>query len=64
MKKYEFALQHDNGELIIQTRARNITIAMEIICKAENCPQSAIKWWRVIPTAKQIKKTQNLMRGI
>lgn len=64
MKNYEFALHHDNGEIIIRTRARNIAIAMEIICKAENCPQSAIKWWRIIPTKSQIKKTQNIMRGI
>lgn len=64
MKTYELALKHDQGTVTLRTRAANIQAAKEIICKAENCPESAIQWWRVVPTAKQIKKTKSLMRGI
>lgn len=64
MKTYEITLKHDKGEIKIRTRSTDIGTAMQIVCKAENCPLSAVKTWRVVPTKKQIKKTQNLLRSI
>lgn len=64
MKTYEIQLKHDAGEVIIRTRATDISAAKVIVCAAERCPPSAIGWWRIVPTPCQIKRTQNLMRGL
>ena len=63
MKTYEFTLKHDKGIVTLRTRARNLQTAQDIICKAENCPKSAIQWWRVVPTQKQIQRTKSLMNN-
>ena len=64
MKQYEITLNSDSGIINIRTRARNIQSAIDIICKAENAPKSAVISWRIIPTKKQIQKTQRLLIGI
>lgn len=64
MKTYEFTLKHDNGTVKIRTSADNLEAAKLIIIKSEGCPERAITAWRIIPTAKQIRKTKNLLRGI
>lgn len=58
MKTFEFTLLHDNGKIKIRTSARNLSAAIEIIRKSENCPDSAIMCWRVVPTQKQINKAK------
>jgi hypothetical protein len=64
VKKYEIRLKHDNGEITIRTSATDIGTAIQNVCKAENCPKSAVQSWRIVPTKKQIKKTQSLLRSI
>ena len=64
MKTYEFTLYHDNGKTKIRVTAGNLERAQKLLMIAEDCPISAIQSWRIIPTAKQIKKTQSLLRGI
>lgn len=62
MKTYEITLRHDDGKTTFRTIARDYRAAQEQICKAERAPLSAIMTWRVIPTARQIQKTKNLLR--
>lgn len=64
MKTFEFVLNHDGGKVTLRTGANSLPEAEAIILKAENAPKSAIQSWRVVPTAKQIKRTKSLMRGI
>ena len=63
MKTYEFIIKHDNGKVTLRTSADNLEAAKLIIMKAEGCPERSITSWRIVPTAKQIKKTKNLLRG-
>ena len=42
-KEYRFILTHDNGKIKIRTVATSLESAILIICKAENCPESALK---------------------
>jgi hypothetical protein len=64
MKTYEITVKHDSGNKTIRTRARNHSVAFEMVCNFENCPRSAIVTWRVVPTKQQIRKTQRLLSGI
>ena len=64
MKTYEISLRHDSGSVTIRTRASNIETAMKMVCDAEKAPLGAIKHWRVVPTARQIKRTQSLLRSL
>lgn len=64
MKTFEIQVKHDNGETVLRVRARNIDAANEMVMQAEGCPRSALGWWRVVPTAAQIKKTKNLLRNL
>lgn len=57
-RMFELTLQHDNGQIKIRTSATSIRAAYTQVCKAENCPESAVLYWRVIPTKKQIRQTQ------
>lgn len=61
MKKFEIEVKHDNGNFKITVTARNIEAAKMMVMIAENCPPSALGWWRVVPTARQIAKTKRLM---
>lgn len=42
MRTYHITIKHDKGVLVIRTKARNKAAAVEIVCRAENCPKSAI----------------------
>jgi len=42
-KEYRFILTHDNGKIKIKTVATSLESAIFMICKAENCPESALK---------------------
>ena len=64
MKTYELTVKHDNGEVTIRVRARNVEMAHQMVENAEGCPRSAIYTWRIVPTKKQIQRTKNLLRGI
>ena len=64
MKAYEITLTHDAGEVTIRTHAGTIFAAIENVCNAEKAPRSAVKTWRVVPTAKQIARTKNLLRSL
>jgi hypothetical protein len=64
MNQYEIVLKHDGGKKVFRVGAINIHRAKQILLDAERAPMSAIETWRVIPTAKQIKKTQNMMRNL
>lgn len=43
MKTYKFKLHHDHGIEIIKTVSRGIVSAVNNICKAEGCPESALE---------------------
>lgn len=62
MKTYSITLRHDAGEVTLQTRAENISEAQRLVCNAECAPLSAVKSWRVVPTARQIRRTKSRMR--
>jgi Fe-S cluster biogenesis protein NfuA len=64
MKTYVITVSHDHGSIDIQTIAQNIESAISIIMACEGCPRCAIGAWRIIPTKKQIAKTQRLLTGI
>lgn len=60
MKTYKIQLKHDKGETIITTRARNIQAAIDSVMIAEQCPRSAIGYWSVVLTKKQLAKKEVL----
>lgn len=64
IKRYEFGVRHDSGTLKIRTAASSLEAAKNIVMQAEGCPEGAITSWRIIPTARQLKKTKSLMRGL
>jgi hypothetical protein len=64
MKKFEFLLNSDSGEYYLTVTAQNYGAAEKIVLDSEKCPKRSIRSWRVVPTAKQIKKTKSLMRGL
>ncbi len=64
MKTYEIALRHNAGTVTIRTRATDISAAKALVCASEKCPESAVAWWRIIPTPRQIARTKSLLRGI
>lgn len=64
MKTYEITLKHDSGTVALRTRAESIEAAKRMICEAERAPESAVACWRVVPTARQIKRTKSLLRSI
>lgn len=64
MKTYEFTLKHDGGTATVQVTASTLGAAKYIVLNSEKCPETAITSWRVVPTARQIRKTKNLLRGI
>lgn len=64
MKQFEFEIKHDNGTITLRTFARNLEEAQNVICKAEDCPRSALGYWRIVPTKKQLAKTKRLMQNI
>ena len=43
VKEYRFILTHDNGKIKVKTAATSLESAILMICKAENCPESALK---------------------
>lgn len=64
MKTYEFQFKHDGGSTVIRTTGTDVNSAKRKVLEAEKAPESAIGWWRVVPTQKQINKTKNLLRNI
>jgi hypothetical protein len=64
MKNFIFTLKHDNGAVNIGIRAENLKAAQQQLMNSEKCPLSAIQTWWIIPTAKEIQKTKNLLRGL
>ena len=52
MNRYEFELEHDNGEAKVIIIARNIQSAVAQVINAEGCPESAIKGIKVKPIKK------------
>ena len=54
MRNYLIKLSYDNGSFNIQVRARNKKVAIDMITKAENCPESAIT--KIIHLKKGVKK--------
>lgn len=61
MKTYEIALSTDSGDVVFRVGAKDIQSAQTLLLSLERAPVSAVKWWRVVPTAKQIRKTKSLM---
>ncbi len=64
MKTYEFTLKHDAGHVTLRIRANNLPAAQKVVLDAEKAPASAIQYWRVVPTAKQVSRTKSLLRGL
>ena len=64
MKTYEITLKHDNGQVSLMMRANTYDAAKRMILEAEKAPESAILYWRVVPTKRGIAKTKSLMRGL
>jgi hypothetical protein len=52
LKTYIATVQHDNGTTLMNVKAESPERAIEIICKSENCPQSAIS------NIEQVKHTR------
>ena len=42
MKKYTFTLQYDKGRHVLHVFARNLSTALDMIMKAEACPEGAV----------------------
>lgn len=64
MKTYQFQINHDKGSQIFNITGSDVNSAKQSLLTLENAPESAIQWWRVVPTAKQIKKTKNMLRNL
>lgn len=64
MKHYLVNLQHDGGNITAETFASSIERAKALVCNAEKAPLSAVKWWQVVPTPKQIRRTKSLLRNL
>ncbi len=62
MKLYNITLSSDSGPVTLMVRADNYQAAQQRACTIEGAPLSAVKSWRVIPTARQIARTKNLLR--
>lgn len=62
MKTFNITLSHDSGEVTLMIRADNYQGAIKRACLIEGAPESAVKSWRVIPTARQVARTKNLLR--
>lgn len=52
MNRYEFELEHDNGQAKIIIIARNIQSAVAQVMNAEGCPESAIVSVKIKPIKK------------
>jgi hypothetical protein len=63
-KTYALTLRHDSGTVEIRIAASSLASAKQRVLDAERAPESAIQSWRIVPTARQIRRTQNLMRCI
>lgn len=64
MKTYRIGLKHDNGTAEIGVQANSIQEAKKLIMELEKFPESAMTYWAVVPTKKQIARTKSLLRGI
>lgn len=64
MKRYLFTLKHDSGTATIGIVDQNLESAKRRLLDQEKAPESAILYWSVVPTAKQLKNTKSLMRGL
>lgn len=64
MKTYEFGMIYNGVINHIRIQDNNLKNAEKRVLQLENAPKRAIQYWRVVPTASQIKKTKNLLRGI
>lgn len=42
MRKYSVKVKHDNGTTTFNVMATDFISAIDIVCKAEGCPRSAI----------------------
>jgi hypothetical protein len=64
VKTYEITLTGETTPYRI--RANDLTEAARDACKTSGVPfsVSAVHHWRVVPTARQIARTKNLMRGL
>ena len=64
MKTYGFCLKHDNGTVRIYIQDDSLESAKKRVLEKEKAPERAIDFWWIVPTAKQLKKTKNLMRNL
>lgn len=62
--KYTFGLSSDTGDYELTVTAQCVEAAKQIVLTTQNCPERSIKYWRKVPTAREIKKTKSMMRGL
>lgn len=71
MNRYTATIKHDTGKYKITTDAENQEKAIELICKAENCPACAIikltekeLFYKVVKIFRVSGRRQVLQRGL
>lgn len=64
MKTYDITLKHDSGSATHRISAESFDAALTRLCDLEKAPKSALHWWAIVPTARQIRRTQSLLRCI
>jgi hypothetical protein len=64
MKTFEITLKHDGGQVTIRTRATCLAMAQNIALTAEKAPRSALAYWGIVPTQRQIARTKNMLRNL
>ncbi len=66
MKTYEIQI-HRKDSVVTRVQADSLTEAKQIAAAFEGVDANnaeSFGYWRIIPTAKQIRKTKSLMRGL
>lgn len=64
MKTFEVTLANSAGGVTIRLCSSTYQEAIKTACNVERAPESAVKTWRVVPTARQIARTKSLLRSI
>lgn len=64
MKSYEFNIKTADGVKTVRQMGEDVSDAKYRVCRSENVQSSAISWWRVIPTDRQIARTKSLLRSL
>lgn len=64
MKTFTIAINRPAGDAICTIHADNLHIAIATACEMVKAPIEAVKYWHMVPTARQLAKTKSLMRSL